>query len=61
MCNSIPPPLYNVEAIRYGQEIIATNGEHNTFHAGAYLYDGLHEGGITSAFKVSALLGGLCL
>lgn len=54
-------PLYNVEAIRYRQEIIATNGEHNTFHAGAYLYDGLHEGGITSAFKVSALLGGLCL
>ena len=54
-------PTYTVDAIRYRQEVIATNGEHNTYHAGAYLYDGLHEGAITSAFRVSGLLGGLRL
>jgi hypothetical protein len=36
-------PLYNVEAIRYRQEIIATNGEHNTFHAG-YSYPNVDPG-----------------
>ncbi len=52
-------PDYTVSAVRYRPEIIERNGENNTFHAGAYLYDGLHEGAITSAFKVSELLGGL--
>ena len=54
-------PAYNVEAIRYRQEILETNGENNTCHAGAYLYDGLHEGAVTSGFVVSDLLGGLRL
>ena len=54
-------PDYNVEAIRYRQEILDTNGENNTYHAGAYLFEGLHEGAVTSGFVVSKLLGGLCL
>ncbi|MDJ0620756.1 MAG: FAD-dependent oxidoreductase [Calothrix sp. MO_192.B10] len=49
-------PLYNVEAFRYRDEIVATNGENNTYHAGAYLADGLHEGAITSAIRVAQLL-----
>jgi predicted NAD/FAD-binding protein len=52
-------PLYTVEAFRYRNEIIRTNGENNTYHAGAYLGDGLHEGAITSAFWVGQLIGGL--
>lgn len=49
-------PLYSVAAIRYRDEVIATNGENHTYHAGAYLGEGLHEGAISSAFAVSALL-----
>lgn len=37
-------PLYTTESFKYRDEVIATNGENNTFHAGAYLGDGLHEG-----------------
>jgi len=51
-------PTYNVEAIRYRQEVLVTNGENNSYHAGAYLFDGLHEGAISSAFAVSDRLGG---
>jgi len=54
-------PMYNVEAIRYRQEILQTNGENHTYHAGAYLFEGLHEGAVTSGFVVSELLGGLRL
>jgi len=54
-------PNYNVEAIQYRQEVKETNGENNTYHAGAYLYDGLHEGAVTSGFEVSELLGGVNL
>ncbi|NOQ94180.1 MAG: amine oxidase, partial [Methylophaga sp.] len=54
-------PAYNVEAVRYRQEILETNGENNTYHTGAYLFEGLHEGAITSAIAVSDLLGGLRL
>ncbi|WP_066382097.1 FAD-dependent oxidoreductase [Anabaena sp. CA = ATCC 33047] len=50
-------PLYTVESFRYRNEIIMTNGENNTYHAGAYLGDGLHEGAITSAFRVAQLIG----
>ena len=50
-------PLYTVEAMKYVPEIIKTNGENNTYHAGAYLADGLHEGAITSAFRVAQLVG----
>ena len=51
-------PLYSVEALRYRHEIIETNGDNHTFHAGAYLGNGLHEGAITSAYSVSDLLTG---
>jgi uncharacterized protein len=50
-------PLYTVAAFRDRAEIIATNGEHQTYHVGAYLGDGLHEGAITSALEVAALIG----
>ncbi|MEO8892497.1 MAG: FAD-dependent oxidoreductase [Coleofasciculaceae cyanobacterium] len=50
-------PLYTTESFRYRDEVIATNGENNTYHAGAYLGDGLHEGAIASAFQVAQLIG----
>lgn len=50
-------PLYTVEAFRYRDEVVETNGENKTYHAGAYLSDGLHEGAITSAMRVAKLLG----
>jgi hypothetical protein len=50
-------PLYTVKSFRYRNEIIITNGENNTYHAGAYLADGLHEGAITSAIRVVQLIG----
>jgi predicted NAD/FAD-binding protein len=49
-------PLYTVDALRYRDEIIACNGEYHTFHAGAYLGEGLHEGAIKSAYIVAQLL-----
>ena len=54
-------PAYNVDAICYRQEVLETNGENNTYHVGAYLFDGLHEGAVSSGFVVSDLLGGLRL
>jgi predicted NAD/FAD-binding protein len=45
-----------VDALRYRDEIIACNGEYHTFHAGAYLGEGLHEGAIKSAYIVAQLL-----
>ena len=50
-------PLYTVESFRYRNEIIDSNGENHTYHAGAYLGDGLHEGAITSAIRVAELIG----
>lgn len=50
-------PLYTTESFRYRDEIVATNGENNTYYAGAYLGDGLHEGAITSALRVAQLIG----
>jgi uncharacterized protein len=49
-------PLYTVNSLRYRAEVIATNGENNTYHAGAYLGDGLHEGAIASAIRVAKLI-----
>jgi uncharacterized protein len=49
-------PLYTVEAFRHRQEIIAMNGDYHTYHVGAYLGDGLHEGAVTSAMQVAALI-----
>lgn len=50
-------PFYSVAAVHYRHEIIATNGANHTYHAGAYLGNGLHEGAISSAYAVAALLG----
>ena len=50
-------PLYTVESFRYRDQVIETNGENKTYHAGAYLGDGLHEGAITSALRVAKLIG----
>lgn len=50
-------PFYNTESFRYRDEVVDTNGENNTYHAGAYLGDGLHEGAITAAFRVAKLIG----
>lgn len=50
-------PLYTVESFQYRDEVVATNGENNTYHAGAYLGDGLHEGAVTSALRVAKLIG----
>ena len=51
-------PLYTTASFRYRDEIVATNGENHTYHAGAYLGDGLHEGAITSALRVAQLMAG---
>jgi uncharacterized protein len=50
-------PLYTTESFQYRDEVVATNGENNTYHAGAYLGDGLHGGAITSAVLVAKLIG----
>jgi predicted NAD/FAD-binding protein len=50
-------PLYTVDSFRYRNEILTNNGENNTYHAGAYLSNGLHEGAITSAIRVAQLIG----
>ena len=51
-------PDYRVEAFQHRYEVIETNGEHHTFHVGAYLGNGLHEGAASSASAVSSILGG---
>ncbi len=50
-------PLYTTESFKCRDEVVATNGENNTYHAGSYLGDGLHEGAVTSAFRVAQLVG----
>jgi len=50
-------PKYTIESFQYRDEVIATNGEHNTYHAGAYLGDGLHGGAVSSAYRVAELMG----
>lgn len=50
-------PLYTVEALHYRNEVMETNGENHTYHVGAYLGDGLHEGAIASAMRVAKLIG----
>lgn len=50
-------PLYTTEAFHYRNEVVETNGENNTYFAGAYLADGLHEGAVTSAMRVAQLIG----
>ena len=49
-------PMYTVEAFKYREQIVADNGENNTYHAGAHLYDGLHEGAIIAGKKAADLI-----
>jgi len=51
-------PLYTVEALRHREEVMENQGERRTFHAGAWLGNGLHEGAVASAVEVSLRLGG---
>ena len=48
--------MYTTESFRYRSEIVDTNGENNTYYAGSYLGDGLHEGAIASARQVAQLV-----
>jgi uncharacterized protein len=49
--------MYTTESFQYRNEVVTTNGENHTYHAGAYLDDGLHGGAITSAVRVAKLIG----
>ncbi len=51
-------PRYTVDALAHRDGIIAHNGHRQTWVAGAWLGDGLHEGAISSAARVAAALGG---
>ncbi len=53
-------PLYTVDSFRYRDEIVMTNGDNNTYHVGAYLADGLHEGAVTSAICVANAIACIC-
>lgn len=50
---------YTREALACRDAIVANNGVGNTWFAGAYLGDGLHEGAIRSAFDVTTRLSGI--
>ena len=50
-------PLYTTEALHHRTAVIATNGTNHTYHAGAWLDNGLHEGAINSALAVKRLFG----
>lgn len=49
-------PLYTVDALHYRNDVIRNNGKNHTYHAGAYLYDGLHEGAVISGKRVAELI-----
>lgn len=55
-CQAHHTPLYTTDSFHYRDQIVETNGENNTYHAGAYLGDGLHEGAITAAMRVAQLI-----
>lgn len=50
--------LFTRDAFRTRQSILRTNGERATWFAGAWLGNGLHEGAVESALRVSQALGG---
>jgi predicted NAD/FAD-binding protein len=54
-------PLYTAAALHYRDEVMATNGQRHTYHAGAYLDNGLHEGAINSGLAIARLLHGQTL
>ena len=49
-------PFYHVKSFAHRNEIIRHNGENHTYHAGAYLGDGLHEGAALSAKRIADLV-----
>jgi uncharacterized protein len=54
-------PDYTVDALQWRDEVRKTNGHRRTYHAGAWLGDGLHEGAVASGARVADLLGGRVL
>lgn len=52
-------PKYNLKHDDKIELLQRINGDNNTYYAGAYTDNGLHEGAVNSALKVSKLLGGL--
>lgn len=52
---------FTVQALAHRDEVQAANGQHHTWHVGAWLGDGLHEGAARSALAVAATLGGRSL
>jgi len=54
-------PCLTVDALRYRHEVTDENGSNQTFYAGAWLGDGLHEGATVSALAISHRLGGRTL
>lgn len=49
---------FTVAALAHRDEVRAGNGQRNTWHVGAWLGDGLHEGAARSALAISRALGG---
>lgn len=49
---------FTVAALAHRDEVRASNGHRHTWHVGAWLGDGLHEGAACSALAVATALGG---
>jgi uncharacterized protein len=49
---------FTVAALAHRDEVRASNGQRRTWHVGAWLGDGLHEGAARSALAVATALGG---
>jgi predicted NAD/FAD-binding protein len=49
-------PLYSQNAVQHRSKLISLNGHKNTYFAGAWLDDGLHEGATISALRVADLI-----
>ncbi|MBL8347939.1 MAG: FAD-dependent oxidoreductase [Rubrivivax sp.] len=49
---------FTVAALAHRDEVRASNGQRRTWHVGAWLGDGLHEGAAGSALAVATALGG---
>ncbi len=50
--------LFEIDATTHRHEIRGISGQNHTYYAGAYLFDGTHEGAVTSAMRVAEQLGG---
>jgi predicted NAD/FAD-binding protein len=48
-------PLYTPGAVATVDKIKACNGQNNTFYAGAFLFNGLHEGAVQSGLAIKTL------